>query len=305
MFNLPLRNMFGFNNTKVSLKGAQANRTATFLAKEAVEEGKISPDQAASVSNINELTEVLKQGYRKPAGVVYEDAEGNVHTEYTATKQEAAPEPEVKSDHEPEEEIGESEVDKETKTQSDEDVAAQVNSSVGTVTEVDAQPKKAEAKEEPKPGVTDPLVIHWNEIWNAEGVVDLNTKKAKWPNEVKSRIKEPNIASFFDKCGNGTGYYDDLKSKDLGVKTGTILKGTSGNGRRVVIVAGGKTGNLVVFERYSDTPMPLVAHLPDAVEKLIGHDTSALTDYELRIFFGGHNFTENNVMIRIAGLVDL
>lgn len=170
--------------------------------------------------------------------------------------------------------------------------------------EVDAQPK-SEAKEEVEP--VDPLVTHWNEIWNAtgEGVIDLNTKKAKWPNEIKSRIKEANITSFLDKCANGTGYYDDLKSKDLGVKPGTILKGTSGNGRRVVIITGSNAGNLVVFERYSDTTVPLVAHLPEVVKTLLGHDTSALTDYELRIFFGSYNFPKNNVMTRLVGLVDL
>jgi hypothetical protein len=83
---------------------------------------------------------------------------------------------------------------------------------------------------------------------------------------------------------NGTGYFDGLVHRDLGLEPGARAKFTDRHGRRGVVLAT-QLGNVVIFQRYIDDERTLVHNEPTELSNIVVR-TGAMSTEEFGILNG-------------------
>lgn len=73
-----------------------------------------------------------------------------------------------------------------------------------------------------------------------------------------------NVLGYDAEWANGTGYFDHICGKDLGLEPGAMAASTDMIGRKIIII-GTPLGNVAVFQRYSDGSAVIVVNTPPAI----------------------------------------
>lgn len=102
-----------------------------------------------------------------------------------------------------------------------------------------------------------------------------------------------NVIEFKSEWHNGTGYFDNLVYEEIqDLSVGDRFKTVDQNGRRIAGVVT-PFGNVVVFERYSDSENgPVVNNTPTELNAIIR--SGAMSGPEILSALGGFEF-ENNI----------
>ena len=89
-----------------------------------------------------------------------------------------------------------------------------------------------------------------------------------------------------------TGYYENLVNHDLGLKPGQTGSFTDRYDRFVVVMAT-TVGNIIFFQRYTESVLPIAFNAPDSVGKVIPGGL----EWETILHWNGFNSNRFQLMI--------
>lgn len=300
-FMTSVKSLFGFNESSVTFKGKEASHMAkAFVAPQYSREGVISEDQVRDIHSVADLHREVDRGYRRKVGTVYEDANGKRTTsEETVTPVEEVKSTEVKP-------AAEETVTPVAETPSEEVIQVKPEDLYREPPKVHTAQGRTVPETEKSEEAVKPSKIEIAFKRNFEEVkIDLDQAKKRWPNEVKSRIREKTWKEYTANHGGSTGYYETLMGVDFGLPIGTVMRGTDNKDRPMMIICGDLTDgveNIIVFRRFSpEEPIsPFVANMPSHITRLFQVGNTALSDWEMDVLMGPLDPNSDNLYARMA-----